>query len=295
MRWFEPLVLSTRLACADGRLLEPLETVAVRKELRIGQRGCGHDFEWELGRTLIVSPTDAGLRFRWGHATRELVLGPGEVWSEDGVAGPSLRVLETPLASCGWPREVAAPMGPWSDELLAVLGDSLLEKGFVVGSRLSARERREDVTWLPLLALLPPPCREVTWRHGVVDALRLRTSLELGASDELSSPAGPLETHARLPTLTWALGRSLARHAVCKPMRMLTLEGTLPLRNDLLRLLAGLAAGGVLPCLERVTVELLAPRGAERALALFEEELRSLPGVAAGLPTLQRLEVLRSS
>lgn len=295
MRWFEPLLLSTRLARADGSLLEPLEAVAVPRELRIGQRGGGHDFEWELGRTLVVSPTDGGLRFRWDHAKRELVLAPGEVWTECGVAGPCLRVLDSPHASCGWPSEVAAPMGPWSDELLSVMGDCLLERGFTIGARLISRERREDVKWLPLLPLLPPPCREVTWRRGVVDALKLRTSLELGSSYELSSAGGSLETHARLPTLTWPLGRALARHAVCKPMRSLTLAGTMPARHDLVRLLAGLTAGGGLPCLERVTVELLAPRGSERAMRLFEEELRSLPGIASGMPTLQRLEVLRVS
>lgn len=295
MRWFEPLLLSTRLARADGLLLEPMEPVAVERELRIGPRADRPDFEWDLGRTLVLSPAERGLKFRWGDAKRELVLGACEVWSENGVAGPCLRVLDTPHDSCGWPSEVAAPMGPWSDELLSVLGDSLLEKGFTVGARLLSRERREDVKWLPLMPMLPPPCQQVTWRRGVVDALKLRTSLDLGTAYEVSTGEGTLETHARLPTLTWPLGRALARHAVVKPMRSLTLEGTMPSRHDLLRLLAGLTAGGGLPCLERVTVELTAPRGSERAMRGFEAELRSLPGVAAGLPTLQRLDVLRVS
>jgi len=174
-------------------------------------------------------------------------------------------------------------MGPWSDELLAVLGDSLLEKGYPVGARLGRRTPNEDSVWLPLLPLLPPPCREVTWRRGVVDGLSLRTSLELGASFEVSGPLGALETQARLPTLTWPLGRALASHAVCKPMRVLRLEGSWPLRHDLLRVVAGVIAGGGLPCLERIDCELLIPRGAERQMAEFERELGSLPGLAAFL------------
>jgi hypothetical protein len=290
--WFEPLLLSTRLARADGALLEPLEPVLVRRELRIGHRGAGLDFEWELGRTLVITPTDRGLRFRWDDAKRERVYAAGEVWSEDGVSGPCLRVLSNERASCAWPTEVAAPMGPWSDELLAVLGDSLLEKGYLVGARLASRVSSEDSLWLPLLPLLPPPCREVTWRRGVVDVLRLRTSLELGTDFELSVEQGTAEMHARLPTLTWPLGRALASHALCKPMRVLELEGTLPLRHDLLRVIAGLIAGGGLPCLERITCRLITVPGTAKALRAFEEELRTLPGVAGGLPTLNRLEVV---
>lgn len=277
--WVEALLLRNRLAFPKGALVAPLEPVEVRHELRLGARGTGVDLEWELGRTLVISPAPGGLSFRWEDSPRVVVLGPGEVWSHQGLAGPSLRVLATPLASCGWPTAVPAPLGPWSDALLSVLGDALLEAGAPVGTRLGAREPRDDLAWLPLLPMLPPPCVQIGWRRGVVDALALRTSVGLAPG-------------ARLSTLTWALGRALTAYAVCKPVRLLTLRGELAERHDLLRLWAGLAAGG-LPCLESFTCELTAPAGESFAQLEFEDELRTLPGVAAGLPTLRQVKVVR--
>jgi|GEM_PF-3831519 hypothetical protein len=292
--WFEPLLLSTRLARADGRLVEPLEPVPVERELRLGRRGSeGVDFEWELGRTLIITPSAQGLRFKWENARRELVLAAGEVWTEDGVGGACLRVLSDDRGSCGWPSEVPAPLGPWSDDLLSVLGDSLLDAGCAVGARLNGREPSQDNLWLPLLPLLPPPARRVRWRRGVVDTLSLRTSIELGTQFEVELQAGAAEGYVRLPTLTWPLGRSLASHAVCKPMRKLELFGTFEGRNDLLRLVAGLAAGGGLPCLEEIVCELSSEAPEALELRAFERELKGLPGVAAGLPTVRSVQVVR--
>ncbi|MDP1823515.1 MAG: hypothetical protein Q8L48_09740 [Archangium sp.] len=291
--WFEALILRNRLAFANGQLVSPLEPVEVKRELRLGARGTPVDLEWELGRTLVITPDGDALTFRWEDSRRSVRLTPGEVWSHEGIAGPSLRVLSTPLSSCGWPTVVPAPLGPWSDALLGVLGDALLEAGAPVGGRLGSREPREDQTWLPLIPMIPPPCIELTWRRGVVDTLTLRTSQALGTRFEVSGADGvALEGQSRVSTLTWALGRALAVYAVCKPMRVLTLRGELHLRNDLLRLWAGLAAGG-LPCLESFTCELTAPAGEKFAARDFEEELRTLPGVAAGLPTLRVVKVVR--
>jgi len=273
--WVEALLLRNRLAFADGRLVSPLEPFEVKREVRLGARGTGVDLEWELGRTLVLTPASGGLSFRWEHAKKAVVLGPREVWSHEGVSGPSLRVLSSPLESCGWPTNVPAPLGPWSDALLSVIGDSLLEAGAPVGARLGARVPKEDPTWLPLIPLIPPPCIEIGWRRGVVDSLILRTS------------AGP-----PLSMLSWALGRALTAYAVCKPMRMLTLRGASNARNDLLRLWAGLAAGG-LPCLEAFTCELRMPPAEQLDALEFEEELRTLPGVAAGLPSLRVVKVVR--
>jgi hypothetical protein len=276
--WVEALLLRNRLAFADGRLVSPLEPFEVKRELRLGARGTGVDLEWELGRTLVIAPTSGGLSFLLENAKSSRVLGPRDVWSHEGISGPSLRVLSAPLESCGWPAAVAAPLGPWSDALLSVISDSLLEAGAPVGARLGARVPGEDTTWLPLIPMIPPPCLEIAWRRGVVDSLTLRTSLTL-------------EGDARLSMLSWALGRALAAHAVCKPMRSITLRGEVNARNDLLRLWAGLAAGG-LPCLESFTCELSAPAGERFPAAEFEEELRTLPGVAAGLPTLRVVKVV---
>lgn len=290
--WVEALLLSNRLAFADGRLVSPLEPVEVKRELRLGARGTGVDLEWELGRTLVISPATGGLSFRWQDAKRAVVLAPGEVWSHQGISGPSLRVLPTALASCGWPTAVAAPLGPWGDDLLSVLGDALLEAGAPVGARLGTRVPRDDTAWLPLIPLIPPPCIELGWRRGVVDTLTLRTAQAVGTRFEVSQGGGALEGQARLTTLTWALGRALAAYAVCKPMRVLTLRGELAYRNDLLRLWAGLAAGG-LPCLEAFTCELTALPTEAFAQREFEDELRTMPGVAAGLPTLRVVKVVR--
>jgi hypothetical protein len=275
--WVEALLLRNRLAFADGRLVSPLEPFEVRRELRLGARGTGVDLEWELGRTLVLKPASGGLSFQFENAKRATVLGPREVWSHEGVSGPSLRVLSSPFESCGWPEPVAAPIGPWSDALLSVIGDSLLEAGAPVGARLGVRVPADDATWLPLIPLIPPPCIEIGWRRGVVDSLVLRTSLHMDAS-------------VRFSLLSWALGRALAAYAVCKPMRMITLRGEWSARNDLLRLWAGLAAGG-LPCLEAFTCELAGAEGFDSLE--FEDELRTLPGVAAGLPTLRVVKVVR--
>ena len=271
--WFEPLLLSNRLAWVGGRLVAPLEPVHVGRPLRVGRRGTDVDLEWEVGRSLVISPVEEGLHFRWEGAKREWVLGPGEVWSQEGVSGPSLHVLAGARDSCGWPEDVAAPLGPWSDELLSVLGDSLLERGHPVGARLGARVAGEDGRWFPLRALVPPTGLEVTWRRGVMDRLTLRGAVGLGAQ-----------------TLTWALGRSLAAHAVVKPVRALSLRTTFDDRNAVLRALAGLAAGG-LPCLETLDCELRSPTQETSALQAFERELRGLPGVASGLPTLRTVRV----
>ena len=277
--WLEAILLSTRLARPDGRLVGPLEPLEVGPGLTFGARGAGTDLEWELGRALEVRPRKEGLAFRWVDAKRETLLRQGEVWSFDGVSGPCFRVLSAPQRSLAWPQAVAAPLGPWSDELLAVLGDALLEAGAPVGARLTHRVPEEDADFLPLLPLLPPACVELSWRGGVLDTLALQT-------EPPPSGAPPLPIRA---TLSWGLGRALASHAVCKPLRALTLRAPSEQRNELLRLVAGLAAAG-LPCLASLRCELWDSPG---ELESFAAELRLLPGVAAGLPTLRGVEVAR--
>lgn len=265
--WLEPVLLSTRLAWADGRLVGPLEPLAVTGPLRLGGRGSGADLAWELGRELTVSPEGGALRFTWAAPTRSRLVGPGEVWCDDGVGGPSFRVFAARGESCGWPADRAAPLGPWDDGLLGVLGDALLEAGHALGARLWARTPGEDLAWLPLLALMAPSRFVVTWRRGVVDTLTLE------------------------PSATWAFGRSLARHGVCVPMRALVLRSDAFGLHGLLRVVAGVIAGGGLPCLETLRCEVRPAPGAAPDLAAFQRELAHLPGLKGGLPTLRVLEV----
>jgi hypothetical protein len=274
--WFEPVLLSNRLARTKGGLVSPFEAVQISGEFSIGHQDTGVDLEWDVGRTLLIRPVENALRFQWANATRSVVLNPGQIWNEQGVNGPILRVLTTPHETCGWPAEVAAPLGPWDDDLLSVLADSLLEAGYPGGSRLIQKPDALMRFWLPALTLLPAPCIELSWRRGVVDELKLIS---------LRGAARP-QTWAN-----WAMGRSLAGHLVAKPMRALSMQVGWDERHDVLRFVAGLSAGGGLPCLATLRCTLHAEAENRTALREFEGEVRRLPGLTAGLPSLQRVEL----
>lgn len=274
--WLEVVLINNRLAWADGRLVEPLEVIEVKGPLRFGEWGRGGaDLEWD-GPGLQVTPDAGGLVFTAAAPagtlapTRlaPLMVSPGGLWPWGGFAPPAgaqLRVLAERREGCAWPREVPRPAAPWTEAVLSVFADQLLEGDFAVERRFHARDEASDATWSPVLDGI----RErnevaITWRRGVADSLRLR------------------------PLALWGFGRSLAQHAVFVSLRTLELVG-----DSQKRTLAGLIAGGGLPCLQSLRCEVTetgAPGQPTRKA--LRAELEALPGFRTAFPALTSIEVV---
>jgi hypothetical protein len=218
--------------------------------------------EW-ASEHVTVTPAGRGAVVAWRRG--EVELPPGGLWPRGLQGGPpTFRLMAERRESAGWPGTVARPPAPWGEATLDVLGDQLLEAGYAVGHRFARRAPAEDAGWVPLLDGLDEGRIAVSWRRGVVDSLTVR------------------------PWTSWSFGRSLARHAVCVPLRRLVL-GPGVHEGDAARVVMGLIAGGGLPCLERLTVQLPhSLAGPTPGLeARLRRELRELPGFAEAFPVLR--------
>lgn len=264
--WLEAVLLSNRFAFAAGPRIELMQPFEVKTAFSVGLRGSGADLECEQTPTVQARVEGQGVRFGG-----ELV-GALQTHLLGGVAGPALRVLRTPKDTCGWPAEVPAPLGRWDDDVLSVLGDSLLEKGFGVGALLHG-QAASSAPWFPLASLLPARAVQLGWRRGVLDVVTVQVLEGLPQS-----------------YLTWAMGRALAMLALLKPLRTLQLTLAQDRANDVLRFISGLASSG-LPCLERLELTL---RDSDGRFESVQREFASLPGVKLGFPTLDQLVVRRS-
>lgn len=249
--WLET-VISKPVTWADGRTLEPCTPFELTGPLRFGPRGSNAELIWPESHELRLSPGPGGVFFgdtRDGENPTAPLVKPGDAWR----LPLTLRVLASPADTVGWPRSVARPNAPWTDEILSVLADQLLEKDLAVGQRFLTRDEQDDFKWLPRFRGL----KEVSWRRGVVDELKA------------TAPAG------------WEFGRALALQAVCVPMRQLklTCEGTL----DPSSVVTGLIEGGGLPCLQafHFRVEVQRPNA----------QLETLPGFEAAFPSLRAVSV----
>lgn len=256
--WIET-VISPKLT------LEPFTPVELVKPLRFGPRGDDPDYEWPESHQLVVSPAPGGVIFADGQSgfvggrefrTIPTLLKPGGVWSKLPLTA---RVLSSPDDSAGWPSSVPKPAAPWTDQTLSVLADQLLEVGRSVGQRFLTRDATADANWLPAFAGMNLREASTTWRRGVAESMTVA------------------------PTAGWEFGRALASLAVCVPLRRLVLRCNLTI--DPIGLMKGLIAGGGLPCLETLRLDVGPPSTTRPA------DLAVLPGFGAAFPSLGTVDV----
>lgn len=166
-----------------------------------------------------------------------------------------LRVLASPLHTCAWPADVARPHTT-DDDALRVVSDQLLERGYEVGHRFTARGP-DDRSWLGPFRL-----DDVTrWRLGLVDELRL----------------------SHLPS-RWASALALRHLAVFSTLRSLVfaVEWVFEVRA----FLEALIAQGGLPWLERLEVVVKSDRAQTAQL-----DRLVLDGRATAFPRLVDLKL----
>ncbi len=251
--WVEA-VITPPLNWADGRPLEPCTPFEIDRPITFGPRESDADIHWSATHRLVLTPGPDGVFFEDSRARKSRgapLVRPGE----SSKPSLTLRVISTPKDSVGWPASITKPRGPWSDELLSVIADQLIELGLGVGQRFLTRNERADFNWLPYRDA------QITWRKGVVDTMRS------------GAPAD------------WEFGRALGVQAVCAPMRELAITCRDPIRP--IAIMEGLATSGGLPCLESLRFEVPQPE------LWPASALQGMTGFAQAFPVLKSLEVHR--